>query len=133
MLTRENVATLDESSNYRWHLSVAHPERKPTPDELAIAIEKLPDGPAYCTEVTELTIDARYNQVDIWEVHDVPLVMRIADQPKSPVKSRRVECSDCGEPCWLSGTTERRVKLTYDFSKVKIQCDVCLHAEAKND
>lgn len=70
VLTRENVETLDNPPNYRWHLSLAHPERKLTQREFEIGVDLLPEGGNFMVEVTF------GEQIDIWEVADEPLARK---------------------------------------------------------
>lgn len=71
VLTRENVETLENTPNYRWHLSLAHPERKPTQREFEIGVDLLPDGGNFMVEVS-----FGEAQIDIWEVEDEPLARK---------------------------------------------------------
>lgn len=70
VLTRENIETLDRPGNYRWHLSLAHSERRPTQREFEIGVGLLPESGNFMVEVTF------GEQIDIWEVEDEPMARK---------------------------------------------------------
>lgn len=66
VLSRENIADASDPPNYRWHLSVAHPERKPTDAEFALGMEKFDLAATDCC----IRVAEDEKQIDVWQLED---------------------------------------------------------------
>lgn len=88
IVTRENVAAVtDPAADFRWHLSLAHPERRPTWEEFEIGMKLLPDDQHYGMAFPHSGYAPKNAQaIDIWELHDGALTERweydsVVDRP----------------------------------------------------
>jgi hypothetical protein len=78
ILTRENIALASDSSNYRWHLSLAHPERRPTELEVEVGRRLLPDDEHFVVVFPASGWPHQYpNQIDFWQLGDPTLQAKI--------------------------------------------------------
>jgi hypothetical protein len=72
IVTREDVADQREQSrDFRWHLTVSHPERPPTSVEIEIARELIPDDLHFCMPFPHSGFPPKEgNSVHLWEIKD---------------------------------------------------------------
>lgn len=74
LLCRENLADArQESSDYRWHLQIGHPDRIPQPSEIQAARKLAPDGIHMALAFPKSgfdVIESFGTTIHLWEVHD---------------------------------------------------------------
>lgn len=71
VVTRENVAAPGVTPNFRWHLSLAHPERRPTDIEFQIAMKLLPDDKHYGLAIPHSGWPPKNaEEIHVWELED---------------------------------------------------------------
>ncbi|MGI6648121.1 MAG: DUF7694 domain-containing protein [Bacillota bacterium] len=95
MVGREDIG----SGNYQWHLSISHPNRYPTWDEIRDARDRF--VPDHVTMVMFLLSRADYvntyeNCFHLWELDEKrALTENTVEKNSNPARENKVTCPDC--------------------------------------